>query len=618
MHWFRKLAATGRDGLLRLAVAWGVAVWAITEVLSSVHLLNRPALVIAWVIVVLVLWGRWAACTPIARRLPAAAQDSILPHSYRLSDPIVCLSIAGIAAILFLTALTAIVSPPNSADAMAYHMPRVVYWAGQSSVRFFPTPYLNQIMLQPMAEYVMLHTYLLSGGDRFINLVAWFASLMSIIAVSAIAREYGAGLKGQAIAALFCATLPAGILACSGAKNDYLMALWLACAVYFAKRLTATAARSDTLWLGCALGLALLTKATAYLFAPWPIVFILLQSPKRRLRGAAVALLCALAINAPLYVRNFHLSGSPLGFDSAQANGYYRWRNETFGWKQTASNLLRNTAEQLGARSPRWNQAVFDFALAAHRTLGIDPRDPADTWRGAAFAPPVNANHEANAPNRWHLAILCIAALWCLFRARSRAWYALALVCGFVAFCAFLKWQPFMARLILPLFVLGAPVAAIVEEIRPLWLQAVLCVFLLNNARPAALENWVRPLQGPHSILHRDRNEMYFADMGQWNNAASYPAAVRALRQSGCNAVGIDINNFQLEYPLQALLRQVNPRALFFHVAVANSSQKYAPPAFARACAIVCLDCLGDDRRLALYRDYPKQVTAGKFVVLTR
>src|SRR5215469_14265173 len=103
MPWLRKLAVTGRDGLLRLTVAWGVAVWAITEVLSSVHLLNRPALVIAWVIVVLVLWGRWAACTPIARRLPAAAQDSILPHSYRLSDPIVCLSITGIAAILFLT-----------------------------------------------------------------------------------------------------------------------------------------------------------------------------------------------------------------------------------------------------------------------------------------------------------------------------------------------------------------------------------------------------------------------------------------------------------------------------------------------------------------------------------
>jgi hypothetical protein len=490
---------------------------------------------------------------------------------------------------------------------MAYHLPRVLYWAEQSSVRFFPTPYLNQIMLQPMAEYVLLHTYILSGGDRFINLVAWLASFLSIVAVSAIAREFGAGAKGQAIAAAFCATLPAGILAASGAKNDWLMALWLACAVYFALR-------GENLFLGCALGLALLTKATAYLFAPWPLAYIVLRSPKRSWRGAALALFCALAINAPQYRRNLNLSGAPLGFDSAQANGYYRWRNETFGWKQTASNLLRNTAEQLGARSPRWNQAVFDFTVAAHRALAIDPGDPSDTWRGAAFAPPVNANHEANSPNRWHLAILCAAGLWSIFRARLRAWYFLTLVCGFVAFCAYLKWQPYMARLILPLFVLGSPLAAIFEELRPVWLQAIFCLFLLNNARPAALENWVRPLKGPHSILHRGRDEVYFADMGQWNNAGSYPAAVNALRQSNCHTVGIDINNFQLEYPLQALL----PGDVFVHTGVANPSQKYAPPVAAQPCAIVCLDCQGDTTRLNLYRDFSKQLDAGKFVVLTR
>ena len=601
-----------RDRLLRAIVLCGVAVWALTEGLGSVRLLSRQPLAIGWAVVIASAVCVWAITDPSRARLRSEPRPSG-------SGPVLWISILGIAAVLAVTAVTAATSPPNSADAMAYHLPRVVYWAEQHSVRFFPTPYLNQIMLQPMAEYAMLHTYLLSGGDRFINFVQWFALVGCIVAVSAIAREFGAGARGQAIAALFCATIPGAVLAATGAKNDLLLALWLACAVYFAARWAATASPRDAALFGCALGLALLTKATAYLFAPWPLAAILVRTkPKLLARGALPAILCALAINAPQYARNLQLSGSPLGFDSAQGNGYYRWRNETFGWKQTVSNFLRNSADQLGARSPRWNRAVFDFVAAVHRTFNIRLDDPSTTWRGAAFAPPVNANHEANAPNRWQLAILSVAAAWLVWRKRRVALYAISLLCAFVAFCAYLKWQPFMGRLVLPLFVLGSPLAAVAEEIAPVWLQAALCLFLWNNARPALFQNWVRPLQGPRSILHRSRNEMYFADMGQWDNALSYPAAVAALRESACGVVGIDINNFQLEYPLQALLRQEKPNVLFVHTGVDNPSRRYRQPVTMPPCAIACLDCLGDTTRLELYREFPVRVTAGKFVILRR
>src|SRR5690348_15085295 len=148
-----------RDRFLRALVLFGIALFSITELLGAFHLIQCAPL--------LACWGGISAIAliVIVKRRPAFRFS--VPSLLR--DPVVLICSAGILGILACTAIVAGFSPPNSADAMAYHMPRVVYWAEASSVRFFPTPYLNQIMLQPLAEYAMLHTYILSGGDRFIN-----------------------------------------------------------------------------------------------------------------------------------------------------------------------------------------------------------------------------------------------------------------------------------------------------------------------------------------------------------------------------------------------------------------------------------------------------------------
>jgi len=631
-----------RDRFLRALVLLGAAVCFITELLSGFDVIRRAPLIVCWLLAA-------AAAIAIFRKGSHGCKRGT--YEYVRHDFFVAACLAACAAILILTAITAAFSPPNSADAMAYHLPRVVYWAEQASVRFFPTHYLNQIMLQPFAEYVMLQSYVISGGDRFINFGQWFASLASIVAVSSIAREWGSTARGQAVAALFCATIPSGILASSGAKNDYVLAMWLAASVYFALRCRKTNRMEDAALLGCALGFALLTKATAYLFAPWPLLAILLVGPRvrsdslserqnqpvviseRPAGGPAadqgvrptfalmLACACALAINAPHYLRNYALSGSILGSDSAFGDQRFRWPDESFGWKQTVSGLLRNASEQLGARSDAWNRGVYNFVLASHRLLGIDPNDPATTWRWTTFAPPTNANHEADAPNRLHLAILFALACLLAWRAirgrdRERAVYALSLALGFVAFCAYLKWQPFSARLFLPLFVLGAP---LVSTIRPLWIQVALCLLLLDGARRPTLENWVRPLRGPHNVLTTPRDDQYFADMTQWRDDwPAYPESVAEIEKTKCDVVGIDIANFQLEYPLLALLRERHPQIRFEHTGVENASKRYRQPVDSPPCAVVCLHCIGDEHRLSLYRDFPKLVPEGRFAIFER
>jgi hypothetical protein len=582
-----------RDSLLRTAVLAGTAALVLTELLSPFHLLTRWPLAAGWLLAI-AAWVRWGP--------RAATRWRFRPLETGFAA--IAVAIGGV------VALTAILSPPNSADAMAYHLPRVVYWAQSGSVAFFPTPYLNQIMLQPLAEYFMLHTYVLTGGDRLVNLIAFASYAGSIAGVSAIAAAFGLNTRSQAFAALFCATLPNAILQASGAKNDFLLAFWLVCAVYFA-------ARRDAPFLALSAALALATKGTAYLFLPPLLVYAATVLPRRQLIWIAAAI-CLL--NGPQYARNLQLSGSPLGFDSAQGDGVFRWRNEHFSWQAAVSNALRHTSEQLGARSARWNRSVYDTVVRIHRILGIDPESRDTTWPGARYAPPLNANHEANANNRWHLVLLAAAALFAL-ATRSRRWtlYAAALLAAFLLFCLYLKWQPFLARLELPLFILGAPLAAfLVEKLRYPAVAVVLALFLANNARPALFENWTRPLQGPRSLFATARDDNYFSDMGQWNNRASYLQSVDRVARSGCALAGLDISENQLEYPFQALLRERNLRIRFVHTGVVNASSRYAAAGAPAPCAVLCPDCIANQAKIALYSDLGPPIAIGRFLLFLR
>ncbi len=558
------------NAYLRGAVFFGTVTVAITETLSPFHLLNRGTLATAWILVLAyAIWSRYKS-TPV--RIRASLPDVLL--------------LVVIATILVTLAVIALKSPPNSTDAMAYHLPRVVFWGQQHSVQFFATPYLNQIMLQPFAEYLMLQTYILSGGDHFINLVQWFGCLTSIIAVAAIAKQFGAALRGQLLAALFCATLPNGILQATGAKNDYVLAAWMSSAAYFLMR-APNGDRVDTVLSGLALGLAMGTKGTAYLFAPGLIAAIVIPARKwwcAHPTSIPLFVIFALAPNVPQYVRNLDLSGSPLGFDSAQGDGKYRWRNEVFGWRATVSNCLRHTSEQLGARSSRWNQGLYDIAVYSHKKLGLDANDPATTWPGSLFQPPRNANHETNAPNRWHFVILALCFLLLPFRSPRLFLYLCGLIAGFVLFCVYLKWQPFMARMFLPLFVLACPAVSI---FRPKLVQFALAVFLLNNAKPYLLENWVRPLKGPHSLFRTSRDDAYFNDLHAWDMQAETLQSVDAAARTGCLLIGIDTNDLQIEYPFEALLRERNPYVQFVHVGVVNASKKYQKYDAPRPCTVV-------------------------------
>jgi hypothetical protein len=106
------------------------------------------------------------------------------------------------------TLLIALYSPPNSGDSQSYHLARVEHWIQNRSLEFYLTSNTRQLMLPPFAEVLILHFRLLSGGDRFDNLVQWLAGVGAVVAVGRIALALGASRGGTAFARLTAASLP--------------------------------------------------------------------------------------------------------------------------------------------------------------------------------------------------------------------------------------------------------------------------------------------------------------------------------------------------------------------------------------------------------------------------
>ena len=211
-----------RKSFLRAVVLCGVYMIFINETLGLIDGTTVIGLAVAWSIptCISLVWffldlrhGRsWQLSV---RKLPVSWVDRLL--------------LACVLLIIIVTAVVAWFAPVQTYDSLNYHMSRVAHWVQNHSLRLFATGIEKQNYMSPGAEIAVLQTYVLAQGDRFANFVEWFAMVVSVIGVSLIAKQLGAGEVGQLLAAVFAATLPIGIAQASSTMVDYIVALWVVC-----------------------------------------------------------------------------------------------------------------------------------------------------------------------------------------------------------------------------------------------------------------------------------------------------------------------------------------------------------------------------------------------------
>ena len=562
-----------RVAFLLAAVGCATYAVAVIEILSPAGMVTRVALSLAWgmplgALLALVLRGH-SLLEPLASG-----------WRWWRGEPIAILLTVYLATLL----VVALVAPPNTWDAMTYHMSRVAHWAQNGSVATYATHNARQVHMAPGSEFLILHARVLSGGDRLANTVQWLALVGCIVGVSVIARNLGAGPRGQLFAAALCGSLPMAILQSTSAQNDLVAALWIVCFVAFGLKLRRTSYPLVVLIAaGLSFGLAVLTKTTTLLVLPAFSLLIFVALPLvlgRRVRCAVAVLLLGAAINAGYFARNMRASGSPLGPGVEQANGVrYVYTNDAITPATLVSNVMRNVALQLALPSWSWNKAVDEFVRTTHLLMDVDPHDPRTTVHGHRFHLSDAGDREDQAQGVIVILISVVAIIALLARPQPHRVLRLAyfgcVVVSFVLFCAVLKWQPWHTRLHLPMLILlGAAAAPFLERHVPRSVQTPLLLLVLLASLPSVLRNPSRPVIDKYSIFRVPRTVQYFNNRPDL--LAPYTAAADEIAQSGCDRVGLIIPHDGWEYPLWVLLKERRPNARIDHVDVKNYTARYA------------------------------------------
>jgi hypothetical protein len=609
-----------RHALMCAAVCWGVFLAAATEALSALGVISPVAILVAWA-------GFCIAVTLIRRfqrtyrRAPDAAPVHLAPVSR--------VQILAIFSVVLLLGVTALVAAPNNADAMDYHMSRVTHWIQNRSVSHYPTHILRQLHANPWADWAVMHLQLLAGGDRPANLVSWLGMVGSLVGASLTARRLGADARGQILAAIAVTTIPIGIMEATTAKNDFVLSFWLVSFVYFVLQLKTAegpaASRLDAIMAGASLGLAVLTKATAYLFALPFLVWLAVPRPVtswgRAGRATATVLTLCLLLNLGHYWRNVQVYGSPLGADRED---HTKYANETLTLPLLVSNVVRNLSLHLDTRVASLNALANQGVRSLHEALGLNVNDPRTTWFGPGFEAPQALTDSDTAGNLPHLVLAILALGLCgasarVRRARNLAPYGVGLLAAFLLFCGYLRWQPWHSRLHLPLFVLAAPIIGVAFGHRfGCRVTAVVAAALVLWALPPLLQNDARPLLGPRSIFFTSRESQYFNNRPELERP--YLKAARFLKASGCGQIGL-YRDVGWEYPLWPLLRGRRSRARIEHIQVDNVSRiKANLPTFATfsPCAVIFFQPAPFDEVVIELTVYKKEWWSGRLSIFLK
>jgi hypothetical protein len=614
------------------ALFGAVCIVGINETLSVGHHLTRTNVAVSWAVI----------CGTIVILLSFNRENSAIPRAKFFSnlDLTIRTLLVGVGVVVLLVGITALLSSPNQWDAMEYHLPRVTMWMSNHSVQFFPTPDYAHLIFGPWAEFAMMHTYLLWGSDRLVNLVEFLSYLGCLIGVSLIAKLLGAGPRGQIFSVVLCAGIPGALLEASGPMNTLVAAFWIVTTVAFLMSWNNDPSWFNTIAVGLSAGIAILTKGTAYVYLPFLVLACWWMGSRSSrvlfLKRSAIFLALILAVNGAQYFRCYGLTGSPLGLPFADGGRRLHWMVDHMGARLTLANVLRNISNHLCTPGERMNLQTEKLFRVAIQEIGVDPDDQSQLWVGQTFHTNHFSSHETLAGAPIHVILLLVSVGLVLWKAHegvqpNSRWYALGLVMAFVLFCGLLRWQVWISRHHMPILVLGSALSGLVlERYFSSRIASIVAMVVLGMALLFAVVNKTRSLVPWSRVddVYHPRAVLYFMDH-QEALAPTFIGVADAVNRLNCDDIAIDDyvpqpasqlafspKSFYV-YPIFPLIHADGWTRTVWYSGVHNRTIRYAESAMHHhPCAVICMDCANVPEKWAEYQDIGGRASVFDYIVV--
>jgi len=534
----------------------------ITEILSVFNSLNLLSIIVVWVTFSIVfltylIYNKSSLVIALKNRKSKIREVFV---SFKLYEKILLFTVLFFISILL---FQGIIYPPNNWDSLTYHMSRIMFWLGNESVSHFPSHILRHLYQPPFGEFFILHINVLNGNDYFSNSVQLFFLALTIVSIWALLDCFKIQWFFKLLSAFLVITIPSVLLQATTTKNDIICTFFIITVIYFCIKSYQNHSRNNFLLLGTAIGLALLTKGTSYLFLlPVSIVFGIFMSLKffknpnfKILQDGTFALLLVLALNGSHYYRNYKLSENALNIDKAEAAMY---SNDKINGKLLFSNILKNVGLHLGY--PIENKSD-EIIRNLHSKIHVSIDNPQTNYYSNPYQGPVKiSTHEDLVPNLMHVLLIAICfAFLAVLSITNFSKYCSNILLGsvllfqIVLFAGYLKWQPWHTRLHIPMFLISVPLIILTAQ-KNKWFKYVVFVFspflaygfcfytLYNNTRPLITDSKYTVKM----TVEDSRYKKYFSN--RLHLYPEYLMIVSHMYDDSPNKVGLSLGDW--EYPI--------------------------------------------------------------------